>query len=65
MHGLAKALVYLGKGKEAQQLLAKAKEIEKGFADAWRHNILLSEKRLNEEYELVQSDSLPRDDAQE
>lgn len=56
MHGLAKALVYLGKGKEAVGLLTKAKDLEKGHADTWRHNILLSERRLAKEYDLVESD---------
>ena len=51
MHGLAKASVYTGKGEQAVEWLTKAKELEKGYADAWRTNILISEQLLAKEYD--------------
>ncbi|MEE2885897.1 MAG: tetratricopeptide repeat protein [Planctomycetota bacterium] len=51
MHGLAKALVYTGKGGEAVEWLSKAKSLEPGHTDAWRANILISERLLAKEYD--------------
>ena len=53
LHGLAKAYIYSGQGPRAASLLKKAKELEQGYADVWRTNMLLAEKRLKEEYETV------------
>lgn len=51
MHGLAKALVYTGEGRQAVEWLTKAKELQKGHTNAWRANILISERLLAKEYD--------------
>lgn len=57
LHGLAKAMVYTSRGEQARTLLLKAQELEPGFADSWRKNILLSQKRIEEEYEILKTDN--------
>ncbi|MHC4514358.1 MAG: tetratricopeptide repeat protein, partial [Planctomycetota bacterium] len=53
LHGLAKANVYTGNGGKAVELLTRAKELQKGYANPWRHNVLAVEDLLKTEYEVV------------
>ena len=50
LQGMARAYVYTGQGAKAQELLAKAKEREPGYVDAWRNNMLAVQDLLNDEY---------------
>ncbi len=55
LHGLGKALIYSGKGDEARVVLERAKGLQKGFVNPWRHNALAVEDLLGEEYKRVES----------
>ncbi|MFK7742971.1 MAG: hypothetical protein AB8H80_21845 [Planctomycetota bacterium] len=56
MHGLAKALVYVGEGRRAKELLTKAKELDGGLVDPWRNNAIAVQELLEEQYEVVEKD---------
>jgi tetratricopeptide (TPR) repeat protein len=55
MHGLAKALIYCGRGEQARAVLERAKKAEAGLVNAWRTNALTLEDLLAKEYETVDS----------
>ena len=67
LHGLAKALIYSGRGEEARDLLAKAKDLRRGFVHPWRNNQIAVQDLLAEEYATVEDGGfrflLHRDDA--
>lgn len=66
LQGLARALIYTGRGKEAVAYLQRAAEAHPGRIDAWRRNQLALEELLSEEYKRVETEGfeflLHRDD---
>ncbi|MBL8750588.1 MAG: hypothetical protein JNK78_15620 [Planctomycetes bacterium] len=56
LHGMARALIYTGKGNEAKELLLRAKSLTPGFNDPWRNNSLAVQQLLDDEYTLVEHD---------
>ena len=66
LHGMAKALVYTGDGKQAKELLQKAKALAGGLVDPWRNNALAVQELLDTEYTVVEHErftlQLHRDD---
>ncbi len=68
LEGLARCLVYAGQGERGKELLRRAKELQPGYVDPWRNNVIAAQELLEEEYETVESDGfvffLHRDDAE-
>jgi tetratricopeptide (TPR) repeat protein len=68
LHGLARTLVYTGRGKEAKEVLERAKQLQPGFVDPWRNNALAVQDLLDTEYVRADADGfvvqLHRDDEQ-
>ena len=68
LHGRAKALVYAGRGEEARELLVRAREIQKGYVNPWRNNVIAAQDLLDEEYVSIEDGGfrfwLHRDDAE-
>ncbi len=66
LHGLAKALVYTGRGVQAKELLQRAKALEAGYVDPWRNNSIAVQELLEQQYVVVQNERfalhLHRDD---
>ena len=58
LHGMAKALVYVGRGAESLKLLQRAAELQKGFVSPWRGNAIAVEELLGQEYRVVEHDGL-------
>jgi tetratricopeptide (TPR) repeat protein len=56
MHGLAKAYIYTGNGQAAVELLSRAKKLQAGYANPWRHNVLAVEDLLKQDYEVVEKE---------
>jgi tetratricopeptide (TPR) repeat protein len=56
LQGLAKALVYTGRGPEAKQLLLQARATEAGYVDPWRNNMIAVEELLEEDYDTAAND---------
>ncbi|MHC5062996.1 MAG: tetratricopeptide repeat protein [Planctomycetota bacterium] len=56
LHGLARALIYTGQGKQAAEVLTKAEELQPGIVNPWRFNALAVEALLDDEYEMLESD---------
>lgn len=56
LHGMAKALIYTGKGEAAVELLEHAESLQSGFVNPWRRNALAVEDLLREEYAAVDTD---------
>lgn len=56
LQGMAKALVYIGEGEHAKELLLRAKDLEPGFVDAWRNNALAVQNLLDTEYTTIDSE---------
>lgn len=56
MHGLAKAMIYTGRGDEAVAVLRRAAELQQGIVHPWRKNALAVEELLAEEYSGVERD---------
>ena len=56
LNGLAKAMIYTGRGHEAIEALKRSKELQKGFVNPWRNNAIAVEDLLGEEYEVVETD---------
>lgn len=54
MHGLARALIYVGEGARAKELLVRAGELERGLVDPWRNNAIAVQELLEEQYEVVE-----------
>lgn len=54
LDGLAKALVYSGRGNDARAYLEKARELQPGFVNPWRHNALAVQDLLDKEYRMVE-----------
>ncbi|MFO1052116.1 MAG: tetratricopeptide repeat protein [Planctomycetota bacterium] len=54
LHGQAKALVYAGRGEDARKLLLRAKELQKGYVNPWRNNVIAVQDLLDEEYVTVE-----------
>ncbi|MBK8976853.1 MAG: tetratricopeptide repeat protein [Planctomycetes bacterium] len=54
IEGLAKALIYSGRGEDGQKLLLRARELEPGYVDPWRNNMIAVQELLDEEYERVE-----------
>lgn len=54
---MAKALVYTGEGKQAKELLDKAKQLAAGLVDPWRNNALAVQQLLDDEYTTVEHDA--------
>ncbi|HEB52325.1 MAG TPA: tetratricopeptide repeat protein, partial [bacterium] len=54
MHGLARALIYVGQGARARELLVRAKELEPGLVDPWRNNAIAVQDLLAEQYDAVE-----------
>ncbi len=55
LHGMAKALVYTGEGKQGKELLERAKVLEAGLVNPWRNNALAVQNLLDTEYTLVEN----------
>ncbi len=68
LHGMAKALVYTGEGKQAKERLDKAKALAGGLVDPWRNNALAVQELLDTEYVEFEHErfklQLHRDDAE-
>ncbi|MCA8972132.1 MAG: tetratricopeptide repeat protein [Planctomycetes bacterium] len=54
MLALGRALIYAGRAEEGAALLAKTKELERGFVNPWRDNQLMLQERVDETYEKVE-----------
>jgi tetratricopeptide (TPR) repeat protein len=55
LHGLAKALVYAGQGERARALLQRARDLQPGYVNPWRNNMIAVQDLLDEEYERVEA----------
>lgn len=68
LHGLARSLVYVGEGGQAKATLQKAKELQPGFVNPWRNNVLSAQALLETDYQTTKvqgfSVQLHRDDQQ-
>jgi tetratricopeptide (TPR) repeat protein len=67
LHGMAKALIYIGEGEKAKELLMAAKDREPGLVDTWRNNALNVQQKLDDDYTVAQNEQfslqLHKDDA--
>lgn len=54
LDGLAKALIYTGRGQDARQRLEHAKALQPGFVNPWRHNALTIQELIEKEYKMVE-----------
>lgn len=55
LQGMAKALVCVGDGKQARELLERSKQLADGLVDPWRNNALAVQRLLDDEYVTVAS----------
>lgn len=58
LHGLAKALIYVGNGKDALPHLERAAELQRGYVSPWRNNAIAVQELLTEEYVSVRRDNI-------
>jgi len=54
LDGLAKALVYCGRGGDARVHLEHARDLQPGFVNPWRHNALAVQDLLEKDYRVVE-----------
>ncbi|MEZ5965322.1 MAG: hypothetical protein R3F56_15925 [Planctomycetota bacterium] len=54
LDGLGKALAMCGRGSDARAHLEKAKALQPGFVNPWRHNALAVQDLLDKEYRMVE-----------
>ncbi len=50
LHGMAKALIYTGRGAAAKEVLVHAKGLQPGYVQPWRNNALAVQELLDTEY---------------
>ncbi len=56
LHGMAKAHIYTGDGKQAKELLDRAKQLAAGVNDPWRNNAMAVQALLDTEYTVVENE---------
>ncbi len=54
LDGLGKALVYAGRGQDARVHLERARELQPGYVNPWRHNALAIQTLIEREYRMVE-----------
>lgn len=54
LDGLGKALTYSGRGGDARTYLERARELQPGFVNPWRHNALAVQEQLDKDYKMVE-----------
>ncbi len=54
LDGIGKALVYAGRGQDGKPFLEKARTLQPGFVNPWRHNALAVQEQLDKEYRMVE-----------
>ncbi|HLU38637.1 MAG TPA: hypothetical protein VK081_04580, partial [Planctomycetota bacterium] len=54
LDGIGKALIYCGRGQDARVHLAKARELQPGFVNPWRHNALEVQAQIEKEYRMLE-----------